>query len=276
MWSAAVMVAMLVAQVNSAQIIIAGDSWGTVGKSQFASVAGARGVTVDNIAIGGSTADQWSQDHYLLQLVEAIARNRDVTHLWLTVGGNDVMNGLTKGMNMAEVLAKLETDTSVILDHMKMAAPNITTIQFGYDIPNYGSSMGCLHKAAQFAHECSAEWAAVPSGGWGPFVNCSNSKTAMLQNVYVDGLAKQAKEKKWRYVAADLLGIFQYLNADTGIVGKPSMSVFGPDVYWLTDCIHPNPFGFTNLFIQFFERYLDGQLGLTPKSTPSRGDMRDL
>jgi hypothetical protein len=47
------------------------------------------------------------QDHYLLQLVEAIARNRDVTHLWLTVGGNDVMNGLTKGMNMAEVCARV-------------------------------------------------------------------------------------------------------------------------------------------------------------------------
>jgi hypothetical protein len=74
----------------------------------------------------------------------------------------------------------------------------------------------------------------------------------------------------------DLTAFVICRNADTGIVGKPSMSVFGPDVYWLTDCIHPNPFGFTNLFIQFFERYLDGQLGLTPKSTPSRGDMRDL
>lgn len=84
--------------------------------------------------------------------------------MWLTVGGNDVMNGLSQGMTMEQVrcallhplfsnlhqsstarlahwneifqvLAKLATDTAVILDHMKKSAPNVTTIQFGYDIP---------------------------------------------------------------------------------------------------------------------------------------------
>eukprot|EP00035_Acanthoeca_spectabilis_P011178 m.196714 g.196714 ORF g.196714 m.196714 type:complete len:288 (-) comp15257_c0_seq3:255-1118(-) len=271
-----VLMAALMPTTQSATIIVAGDSWGTVGKNQFAAIAEARGLTVENIAIGGSTADQWSQEHLLLALFEAISRNRDVKTVWLTVGGNDVMNGLSQGMTMEQVLAKLATDTAVILDHMKKSAPNVITIQFGYDIPNYGSSMSCLAKAAAFAHECSAEWAAVAAKGWNPFVNCSNSKTAMLQDVYVRGLGEKAKKEGWNYVAADMLGIFQYLNGDIGTIGKPSHTVFGPDIYWQNDCIHPNSFGFTNLFIQFFERYLDDAMGLGANRTRHRPARRDL
>jgi len=256
----------LAVAAESATVIVAGDSWGTVGKNQFANVAAERGLSVENIAIGGSTADQWSQEHLLLELFEAISRNRDVKTVWLTVGGNDVMHGLSQGMKMSDILAKLETDTATILDHMKKSAPNVTTIQFGYDIPNYGSSMSCLYKAAQFANECSAQWAAVPAKGWNPFVNCSNTLTAMMQHVYVDGLGKRAKQEGWNYVAADMLGTFQYLNGDTSAIGKPSKTVFGPDIYWQDDCIHPNSFGFNNLFIQFFDRYMDKALGIKGKS----------
>lgn len=38
---------------NTAEIIVVGDSWGTVGKSEFATMAQLHGLSVDNIAIGG-------------------------------------------------------------------------------------------------------------------------------------------------------------------------------------------------------------------------------
>ena len=37
-----------------------GDSWGTYGRSAFADVMGKHGLTVDNYAIGGTTAAGWA------------------------------------------------------------------------------------------------------------------------------------------------------------------------------------------------------------------------
>lgn len=179
--------------------------------------------------------------------------------------------------------------------------------------------MSCLAKAAAFAHECSAEWAAVAAKGWNPFVNCSNSKTAMLQDVYVRMLlfpcgsltnrtavaatfAALARRQRRKGGTMSLLTcsesssicallrlllrpschvvlidfFFHRRNGDIGTIGKPSHTVFGPDIYWQNDCIHPNSFGFTNLFIQFFERYLDDAMGLGANRTRHRPARRDL
>eukprot|EP00041_Stephanoeca_diplocostata_P038258 m.1489856 g.1489856 ORF g.1489856 m.1489856 type:complete len:75 (-) comp25190_c0_seq32:3459-3683(-) len=54
MFQSTILVAVLVVSVgNAAEIIVVGDSWGTVGKSEFAAMAQLHGLGVDNIAIGG-------------------------------------------------------------------------------------------------------------------------------------------------------------------------------------------------------------------------------
>ena len=45
------------------------------------------GLTVDNIAVSGTTAADWAKDRYALKNV--VDRNPDAKYVWVTVGGND-------------------------------------------------------------------------------------------------------------------------------------------------------------------------------------------
>lgn len=45
------------------------------------------GLTVDNVAVSGTTAEDWAIDKNALK--EVIDRNPDAKYVWLTVGGND-------------------------------------------------------------------------------------------------------------------------------------------------------------------------------------------
>lgn len=51
----------------------------------------------------------------------------------------------------------------------------------------------------------------ISQKGWGPFVNCSNYKTILIQNAYVNAMGEEAKKNGWNYVAANMLGTFQFL-----------------------------------------------------------------
>jgi len=46
----------LISLSNAADIVVFGDSWGTYGRAAFADVMGKHGLSVDNVAVGGTTA----------------------------------------------------------------------------------------------------------------------------------------------------------------------------------------------------------------------------
>eukprot|EP00041_Stephanoeca_diplocostata_P038255 m.1489391 g.1489391 ORF g.1489391 m.1489391 type:complete len:308 (-) comp25190_c0_seq3:2736-3659(-) len=256
MFQSTILVAVLVVSVgNAAEIIVVGDSWGTVGKSEFAAMAQLHGLGVDNIAIGGSTAAQWAQSDYLLMIFEALSRNHDARHIWLTIGGNDILYGLAAGIPIDQLLEGAMGNTSTILEHI-FDNSNVSVVQFGYDIPNYDVSLSCMNKVAKLALNCNSEWSEVPANGFNDFVRCSNGDNTQLQYGFVDAMVKKADEKKWDYTGLNLLGLFQYFGSVDGAdIGKPNMLQYSPAQYWMDDCTHPSQLGFTSLFYVLWEKY---------------------
>lgn len=243
-------------RANAKDILVIGDSWGTVGSSEFETMANDHGLSVVNIAIGGSTADQWAQKDKLLLVFETLTANPDVKHIWVTLGGNDVLNGLAAGLTMDQIIAKLQTDTIAILEPIFQYKANVSVFQFGYDIPNYDSSRSCLQKACGLAANCRPDWEKIPTDGWTSFMNCSNTANTQMQYNYVDWLGTESKKRKWDYSPIDLLGTFQFFggvpNSD---IGKPNFQYYSPTQYWLDDCTHCNSAGYTLIFHILWEKY---------------------
>jgi lysophospholipase L1-like esterase len=247
----------LVAPAMCKDIIVIGDSWGTVGRAEFEDMATEHRLTVENIAISGTTAEQWATSENLLKVFETLTANPDAKHIWLTVGGNDVMNGLKRGDPIADIIKKLRADTLEILEPIFKFKANISVVQFGYDIPNYDSSRDCLQRGAQFAGAaCNTAWASVPTAGWTDYMNCSNQAIAKLQYDYVDWLGREAQEKRWPYVAVDLLGTFQHFGGvPRAEIGKPNVGYYSPTQFWQPDCTHCSPQGYTLIFHVLWEKY---------------------
>lgn len=93
------------------------------------------GLTVDNVAIGGTTAAGWAKDASALK--NALDANPDARYVWLTIGGNDVIPAMIGGGNIDVIAQQVIADTKVFLDIAFAAHPNIKIVQFGYDLLNW-------------------------------------------------------------------------------------------------------------------------------------------
>ena len=136
-------------------ILIAGDSWGTViaGFSTFGASFFDRKLKehkcsvgkTTNIAVPGSTADEWSTS-YLKSLVKQ-APTHD--YLWLTMMGNDALfttddcarTGKSAEQCGDELYNTVKPKAVKILDAVHEAAPSIKVVGFGYDTMFGG--LGC-------------------------------------------------------------------------------------------------------------------------------------
>lgn len=58
------------------------------GAKSLRQVFGAKGVTIDNVAKSGSTAEQWARNPNSLR--DAVRKNPDAKWVWLTIGGLDL------------------------------------------------------------------------------------------------------------------------------------------------------------------------------------------
>ena len=74
-----------------AQVIVAGDSWGSEGHEYLQDVlkqhANTKDLEVKSYAVGGTTTANWIKPPN--KLVDDINKNPDAEYLWLTIGGND-------------------------------------------------------------------------------------------------------------------------------------------------------------------------------------------
>ena len=228
-------------------ILIAGDSWGTViaggsfiGASFFDRKLKEHKCSVGkttNIAIPGSTAQEWSTS-YLKKLVEQAPAH---DFLWLTMMGNDALyetQDCAKTGKSAEecgdqLYAEVKPKTEAILDAVHKAAPSLKVVGFGYDTMFGG--LGCSLMARLMFPQC---W----KGKNETATRCFNTQFIRIQALWEE-LAKTRAD--WLTIP-NLLGTTQVAAGNTkASIGKPDMDSMGPRQYWpdFEACIHPSVTG---------------------------------
>jgi len=227
---------------QAADIVVFGDSWGTVGRTQFANIMRSHGLTVDNVAIGGTTAAYFAARPN--SLLDAVNRNPDARWVWLTIGGNDASLKLALGIPIPQIVEEALRDTATFLRPLYAANSRVKVVQFGYDILTF--SMGI----------CPAVGLALfPACVLDP--TCINTNFTRLQFEYVQTLSRMYPG---RHESVNLLGTMQ---AAGGIVGArpgvPVLNRYTPDIF-MADCIHASALGYTAVFNAFWDLYFRNQV----------------
>jgi len=227
--------------VHGAQIVVFGDSWGTFGRAEFQRLMNAQGITVDNVAVGATTAGMWSLVPNALR--DAVARNPDCRWVWLTIGGNDAAFKLPFGTPVEQIIEEALRDTSIFLRPLFAANPNVRVVQFGYDILTF--SMGiCPLVGLGLFPQCNGN------------TRCMNTNFIRLQHDYVEKLSELFPQ----HDSVNLLGSMQRAAGVPGAdVGRPNLDFYTPDAY-MNDCIHASSLGYNTLFADFYRVYWQGQL----------------
>eukprot|EP01060_Flectonema_neradi_P031621 TRINITY_DN484_c0_g1_i1.p1 TRINITY_DN484_c0_g1~~TRINITY_DN484_c0_g1_i1.p1 ORF type:complete len:256 (+),score=43.20 TRINITY_DN484_c0_g1_i1:45-812(+) len=246
----------LVTMVSAADIVIAGDSWGTYGAEPFKAMLrrNQRRHTVENIAVKGSTSKQWAEGDYLRNLRRSLSRGgRPVKIVWLTLMGNDAKNqlpGCAAWGGGSDYCVRQVIDNSVphielILKTVRDISPTTRVIAFGYDLPGFGSDNG----------RCRLAPNVLLPFCWGD-TTCFNTHILKLQDSW-----KTLTESHPNLDTVNLLGSIQAASGDTSAaVGSPNLSQYSPAEYMLHNCIHPNEKGFFVIFENLWGMYLSKHL----------------
>jgi hypothetical protein len=243
---------------NSTRILIMGDSWGTVSPATkyFQKELKAHDCPLggfSNIAIGGTTAKQWSAAAKMKE-VEIEAAKHDF--VWVTLMGNDaraVMPDCAKTGKTAEQCGDLFIEEAMgymttIVDGIHKANPEAQIVGFGYDIMFGG--LGCTAAAQSIIPQC---WKGEKN--YTNPVECFNTQIIRIQHDVWD---KLAAAKSW-VTAIDMLGATQIAGGDKkATIGHPDLEKMGPAKYWpLTNgCFHPGePAGAEIIMGQFYDQF---------------------
>jgi hypothetical protein len=104
-----------------------GDSWGTSGfkvyqqkvtlilfkKNQCKQIK--PNASVKRFAIGGTTAAQWASAEGALQIAKIVLENPNLSHIWLTVGGNGKKKLIKKMKTQCKCAAKENVKNTKLL-----------------------------------------------------------------------------------------------------------------------------------------------------------------
>jgi lysophospholipase L1-like esterase len=224
---------------QGAQLVVFGDSWGTEGAQSLQQVfTKQHGISIDNVAVAGSTALDWAlQPNYLR---DTVARNPDAKWVWLTIGGNDAKNELPFGVTVDQVIKELFNRTSAFLDPLFKANPNIKVVQFGYDIMTFGKGIICPIMGEAILPKCNLN------------TTCINTQFVRLQSEYVAALDK----KYPRHNTVNILGTLQAAgNVPGASTGHPNLAYYSPSNLMQENCIHPNDQGFLYIFNALWDLY---------------------
>ena len=241
-----------IACCNAADIVIAGDSWGTYGREPFMDMLRRHNssLTVDNIAVAGSTTDSWLKDKDKDRFEKAV-NETDVKVVWLTLMGNDAQVFLPscadKGGSTEECANQLVTmvtkNMEAILGYVKNHTNSKTkVVGFGYDIMGFGDDNGvlCRHFPRILFPHCNND------------VACFNIHFERLQGVW------EHLSTKYEFVnSINLLGSIQAGAGDPAASpGRPDINKYSPGAYMRDNCIHPTDKGFEFVFNNFWDFYL--------------------
>eukprot|EP01060_Flectonema_neradi_P015820 TRINITY_DN22468_c0_g1_i1.p1 TRINITY_DN22468_c0_g1~~TRINITY_DN22468_c0_g1_i1.p1 ORF type:complete len:255 (+),score=75.15 TRINITY_DN22468_c0_g1_i1:64-828(+) len=248
---AAMMLAAMAATSHASDIVIAGDSWGTEGRKAFLQMLKDHksNLTVDDIAVSGSTTSNWVDNRYTEKLEKAVKQD-DVKVVWLTLMGNDAKNELpvcgAEGEKPAKcverVVNKVTPNMQKILDTIHTSNPKTRVVGFGYDVMGFGIDNGACHLLPGIM---------FPSCG-DKNATCFNENFLALQTVW-NGLGQ-------RNEFVDVLDLAGSIQAGAGdknaSCGHPDLSEWSPAKYMQSNCIHPNDAGFGFIFSNMWDLYL--------------------
>ena len=269
LWCAFISLSLAVGE-SLPRILIAGDSWGTdiaggsvIDRSAFQRKLHSKGCQFKelNIAIPGSTAEQWDHGKLLSKLT---SKAKEHDHLWLTLGGNDAQFSLPNcaktGASAAEcgdqIRETLIKRIGTIVDAVHHANPALRIVGFSYDVMFGGP--GCPLAAKRILPQC---WKSATDT---QAISCFNTEFVKLHSVWQN----LTSSRSW-VSSPNLLGTTQAAANYTGTsVGNPDLSQFGPKQYWPTtlECIHPSLLpkktsGAMVLMEQFHRLYWGNELG---------------
>ena len=74
-----------------------------------------------------------------MALPDAVSKH-DATHVWLSVGGNDLIFNYALRGDVEQIFADVEGDMITILDTLFEVHPYVKVVMFAYDFPNFQSS----------------------------------------------------------------------------------------------------------------------------------------
>jgi|EP00937_MAST-01D_sp_MAST-1D-sp2_P005069 hypothetical protein len=247
------------------RILIMGDSWGTISPATkyFELELNNHKCPIEgftNIAIGGTTAKQWSGALKMAKVKEQ-AKSHDV--IWITLMGNDALaecpGCASSGKTAAEcgdsLFASVQKSMTTILDGIHEANPSAKVVGLGYDIMFGG--LGCSVIQRDIFPQCWKNKSVSNP------VRCFNTELVRIQELW-DDLAQ-----KYDFVTAvNILGVTQVAGGDSvAAVGRPNMDKTGPAKYWpiTLECIHPSQ-GATNsgamaIMDEFYKQFWSNELG---------------
>lgn len=236
--------------VQSADIVVFGDSWGTQGAESFNKMAKAHGLTVSNHAVSGSTAAQWAKPNKVNDLKNWVLQNKDAKYVWITIGGNDAADGMQRGTPIEKILADFLANEAKFFEPLIKAVPNIKVVQFGYDILFWDYFECVAQSTAIFGKQCGKH-------GSANFTVCAN--TLFLK---VQGAIETFANHYSQLTAPNLVGTWQTAGGITGAsIGKPNLNYFSPNKYTgpTKFCLHANNEGyditFSNLWDIYFSKH---------------------
>ncbi|MEM1178023.1 MAG: hypothetical protein AAGM22_06750 [Acidobacteriota bacterium] len=241
------------------RVLLVGDSWagGLWFNHTMRAVFAANGrpdltERGDLTAVGGSTAEVWSQPESLQLLTDELVRFPTIDTVQLTVGGNDFLAGregggwfvgMTSTQEMAMV-ARIAASIGVIVDHVLAHSASMEVVISLYDYLNFRDFQG----------PCLGLWEEVGS----PTSRQINDGL----NRFHDGIAA-AFAANPRVAVADHRGLMQWTYGfpDEGIppgtLTPPGNLDLPSPRQALDDCIHLLPSGLTDVGQELWRRYYD-------------------
>lgn len=235
---------------SATALLAFGDSWAWLGYDQLRDVFGSHGIDTALEAIPGTPAAYWAdiEPHALVNAVD----KANASHVYLSIGGNEFLEGLPLKINILEIYAEMMRATGKIIDTLVAARPHVHVYHFGYEILNWEGSAYCRG------------FGDLELKGDPPlFCPDSTNVTCMthiqatwLQANFVDLLARKYSSNP-HYHGLNLLGTLQVAGGVPGAeVGAPNWGRYSPAQYVRSEakldwgCVHLTPDGYTALYTE--------------------------
>eukprot|EP01084_Bolivina_argentea_P146274 256188_1 len=237
---------------KSANVLVMGDSWGTLGGPALRKVLDAHnsGLTVKNYAIAGSTSEAWAAN--ASKVSDLVSENADAMVIWLSLGGDDFVYRLsicTAVLPINEcanlILNHIINDTQTFMNILFKNHKDIKVVQFGYDIPNFSDDVRkwCNTSGDIVIEQCAQD------------IFCFNSQMIKIQYQLVDYLAAYYADQGYNYTSLNLLGSLQAAeNYTDAYRTHPNLNYWSPADLMLA-CIHATEPGFDIIMEEMWELY---------------------
>lgn len=236
---------------NAGQITCFGDSWANFACPTLESVAklNLKPNKVVNKGVPGSTAAIWASNP--AAMVAEILSGGIPSFLWLSIGGNDLLDGWSSGActgnattpSALACYASIYNASATMLDALFADLPLLQVVMFGYDFTNFVGSAECLELAAVEFH--------------GDLSQAHINERFLAYDAHVLQLLKA----RYNQLSFELVPLWGTLQAKGAAVGEPVPGPFpnvdfpSPLALMNDGCIHASKEGWLILMEALWEKY---------------------